>query len=490
MVRSVGLWLAGSLTFLFSSAYSNLLRVLHRCSPDTINTTLVPKYLLPDDSFSSPCSLSSPLPSPSGALGGSSCRYPEWRIEVSQRAQQSGLGSVSDAMAWVLCGGPPLDPPVSKISSPELRRKISDFTTDDSSTAHDPFNFGVDDDGGDNDDCELEWDSWAEDLMRQALAISSNDIAVTVTEPVSIHPSYPNRRIRPTASSSTFSSVNLSEQGGRLPCDILPGANMGLLSVDSPALLTAPSVLPFQSTGITTSTVSAGGVVRTRSLMAIDGRRGRGVARAMEVLSEDSDDGPFTARSRTGRQKRTREDNGRGGAMASSAPVHSGMAMPAPTANTITSTVTVRESVGTPSPPPLQFHGSPPGSFYAERSARAVTSSASASASASASTSASTSTSPVLTAAAAAAAGGGNVSETASVRSGVTTMTTTTTIQLLPRRSSTAGGEMLLPEASSPPPSQKRSDKSEKGKGKQRKNSSRGKVFRPERLVSKLDSTR
>ena len=491
MVRSVGLWLADSLTILFSSAYSNLLRVLHRCSPDTINTTLVPKYLLPTDSFSSPSSVSSPLPSQSGALGGSPCRYPEWRIEVSQRAQQSGLGSVSDAMAWVLCGGPPLEPPVPKTSSPELRRKFSDLTTDDSSTSHEPFNFDVDDDRGDNGDCELEWDLWAEDLMRQALAISSNDIAVTVTEPVSIHPSYHNRRIRPTASSSTFSSVALSEQGGRLPCDILPGANMGLLSVDSPALLTAPSVLPFQSTGITTSTVSAGGVVRTRSLMAVDGRRGRGVARAMEVLSEDSDDGPFTTgRSRTGRQKRTREDNGRG-AMASSAPVHSGMAMPAPTANTITSTVTVRESVGTPSPPPLQFHGSPPGSFYVERSARAVTSSASASASAS--TSASTSTSPVLTAATAAGdvgGGGGNVSETASVRSGVTTMTTTTTIQLLPRRSSTAGGEMLLPEASSPPPSQKRSDKSEKGKGKQRKNPSRGKVFRPERLVSKLDSAR
>jgi hypothetical protein len=49
----------------------------------------------------------------------------------------------------------------------------------------------------------------------------------------------------------------------------------------------APSVLPFQSTGVTTSTVSAGGVVRTRSLISIDGRGGRGVARAMEILAED-----------------------------------------------------------------------------------------------------------------------------------------------------------------------------------------------------------
>jgi len=58
----------------------------------------------------------------------------------------------------------------------------------------------------------------------------------------------------------------------------------------------------------------------------------------------------------------------------------------------------------------------------------------------------------------------------------------------MPRRSS-AAGEMLLPEASSlSSPSQKKSDKTEKGKGKQAKTPSRGKVFRPERLVSKLDS--
>jgi hypothetical protein len=397
-------------------------------------------------------------------------------------------------MAWVLCGGPPLDPPVSKINGPELRRKLSDLATEDSSTVHEPFNFDVDDDGGDDGDCELEWDLWADDLMRQALTSSSNDIAVTITEPAFMHPSYLDKRVRPTASSSTFSSVALSEQGGRLPSDILPGANMGLLSVDSPALLTAPSVLPFQSTGITTSTVSAGGIVRTRSLIAVDGRRGRGVPRAMEVLSEDGDDGPFTGKYRRGRQKRAREENG-GGAMASSAPTHSSMAGPSPTANTITSTVTVRESAGTPSPPPTQFHRGSPG-LFTEGSPRTLTSSVSASALAS--SSASTSTSPVLTAVAAAAGsggggggGGGNVSETASIRSGITTTrTTTTTIQLMPRRSS-AAGEMLFTEASSlSSPSQKKSDKTEKGKGKQAKSPSRGKVFRPERLVSKLDSAR
>ena len=382
-------------------------------------------------------------------------------MEVSQRAQQSGLGSVSESMAWVLCGGPPLEPSASKHSGTVLRRKFSDLTTEELSTVHEPFSFDADDDIGDDGDYELEWDLWAMDLMRQALASSSNDMPVTVIEPASAHLSYPHRRIRPTTSSSTFSSVNMSEQSRR-PSDIMPGANMGLLSVDSPALLTAPSVLPFQSSGMTTSTVSAGGIVRTRSLMMVDGRRGRGVARAMDVLSEDGDDGPFPGKRRAvGKQARAREENGRGAAMASSAPTHSSSMPATPSANTITSTVTVRESCGTPpSSPPLPLlqplHGSP---FAEGGSSSAAAASTSASAS------------------------GCAASDAAS---GITTMTTTTTtIQLLPRRSSVAG-ETQLPEVGSP--SRKRSDKAEKGKGKQAKSPSRGKVFRPERLVSKIDS--
>lgn len=370
-------------------------------------------------------------------------------------------------MAWVLCGGPPPEPSVSRQSGTELHRKFSDLATEESSTVHEPFNFDADDDGGDDGDCEQEWDSWAMDLMRQALTSSSNDIAVTVTEAASVHSSYPHRRIRPTASSSTFSSVTLSEQSRR-PSEIMPGANMGLLSVDSPALLTAPSVLPFQSSGVTTSTVSAGGIVRARSLMTVDGRRGRGVARAMDVLSEDGDDGPYHGRHRAaaGRQRRAREENGTGAAMASSAPAHSGGIATAPSANTITSTVTVRESGGTPPPPPPSSSSPPPPllqSFHGAPFAESGSSSA---------------------AAASTSALGGAGSDAAPIRPGITTTTTTTTttIPLLPRRSS-VGGETLLPETGSP--SRKRSDK---GKGKQAKSPSRGKVFRPERLVSKIDS--
>ena len=104
-------------------------------------------------------------------------------------------------------------------------------------------------------------------------------IAVTVTEPISIYPSHPDKRIHPTASSSTFSSVTLPEQGGRLPSDILPGANMGLLSVDSPALLNSAERASVPEHGHhgddRTITVSTGGVVPTRSLIMIDGCRRR-----------------------------------------------------------------------------------------------------------------------------------------------------------------------------------------------------------------------
>ncbi|KAI9507885.1 hypothetical protein F5148DRAFT_48508 [Russula earlei] len=444
-----GTWLV--LDTLNEHAHSNLLRVLHRCSPDKISSTLVPNHLLPLSSLSSPSSPSSLLSSHAGTPRGSSCPYPEWRTEVSQRAQRSGLGNVSDAMSWILRGGPPLEPSVPKLSSTELRKKPSNLTAD-----LEPFDFDGDDDCGDDGDCELEWDSWMRDLTRQALAgLNNNSTATAVTDPVTSHP---NRHIRSTASSSTFSSVAMSEQVAptspmsRRPSDIMPGANMGLLSADSPALLTAPSVLPFQSTGVTTSTVSAGGIVRTRSLISVDGGRGRGVARAMEVLSEDGSGGKSICSHRESRHRRAREDSNRG-AVASSAPARS-MAVPT-AANTITSTVTVQESGA--SPPTTRSDGS---LFLAEGSIRPATAAA-------ASSSASASSSAMLA--------GAGLSE--AMTSGIATMTTTTsrkTIQLSPRRSS-ASGEML------------RSEANPAGKGKA-KSSSRGKAFSPERLVSKLDS--
>src|SRR6266581_2991368 len=151
----------------------------------------------------------------------------------------------------------------------------------------------------------------AQSRRRRAYCCSCH--STLSTHPTGNHP--PHHCIRPTTSAPTFSSVTLSEQAFptsptcHRPGDIVPGANMGLLSVDSPALLTAPRVLPFQSTGVTTSTVSAGGVVRTRSLISVDGSRGRGVARAMEIVAEDGREALSLGRHRAGRRKRAGEEN-------------------------------------------------------------------------------------------------------------------------------------------------------------------------------------
>ncbi len=47
-----------------------------------------------------------------------------------------------------------------------------------------------------------------------------------------------------------------------------------------------------------------GQFVCTRSLRAIDGHRGRGVPRAMEVLNEDADDQPYMGSRLRGGRKR------------------------------------------------------------------------------------------------------------------------------------------------------------------------------------------
>ena len=386
-------------------------------------------------------------------------------------------------MSWILCGGPPLGPSDLKHSGTELRKKPSQITREDPSTSG-SFDLDADDDSGDGDDCELEWDLWATDLTRQALVNVSNNNADPGTEPLSTH----HHRIRPTASSSTFSSATLSEQAlptsptSHRPGDIVPGANMGLLSVDSPALLTAPSVLPFQSTGVTTSTVSAGGVVRTRSLLSVDGGRGRGVARAMEIVAEDGREALSPSnKHRAGRRKRAgEENNSRAAVPGASAPAATRGVAPISANVTTSTTVTVHEST---TPSPTQSHGSP----FWEGSSLCATSSSS--------------TAVPVTAAATALVPGGGISadDHSSVISGIapsvtTTSTTTTMIPLLRRRSSMAD-ETPHPDATtSGPLSPKRHEHSKAGKGgkgkgkaKETKSPSRGKPFSPERLVSKLD---
>ena len=210
-------------------------------------------------------------------------------------------------MSWIMWGGSPVEPPAPKPRDPEQPKKDSPLPTENSDTVPD---LEADDGDGDEGDYQLEWDSWPMDLARQARSGTDKHIAVTVPEPSSTQALHPPGRLGIPRSTSNMSlSAQLSPVSPAVRQEIMSSANMVLLSVDSPALLTAPSVLPFQSSGVTTSTVSVGGVVRARSFMSVDVGRRRGVARAVEIPTEDGGKQPSPRKQRASKQKRTREEH-------------------------------------------------------------------------------------------------------------------------------------------------------------------------------------
>ena len=229
-------------------------------------------------------------------------------------------------MSWILWGGSSEEPPSPKpYDPPERHKKGSPLPTEISDTVPD---LDADDADGDNVDYELEWDSWPQDLVRQARSGMDKLIAVTAPEPSS---AYALHRLGFARSTSNISlSPPLAPVSPTVRHEILSSANMDLLSVDSPALLTAPGVLPFQGSGVTTSTVSVGGVVRTRSLMSIDGGRGRGVARAMEIPADDGGKSRSSPRKQhaAGKHKRTREEHSMNASVMSTVSVHDGNCVP------------------------------------------------------------------------------------------------------------------------------------------------------------------
>lgn len=333
---SQGIWVV--LDTLNELALSNLLRVLHRFCPNTVSSTLIPSYLLLDSSLSSSPSSPPPPRTPQQPP----YPYPEWRIQVSRRAQKAGLGDVSEAMSWILWGGSSAASPAPKPCDPKQRKKDSPLPTENSDTVPD---LDADDENGDEGDYELEWDSWSKDLARQARSGTDKHITITVperSEPSLTHGLHLHERLGIGRSTSNMSlSAQLAPVSPAVRHEILSSANMDLLSVDSPALLTAPGVLPLQSSGVTTSTVSVGGVVRARSLMSVDRGRRRGVARAMEIPADDSGKLPSSRKQRAGKQKRTREEHSlNASATSSMASMHSSGFSPT---STVRSTVSVPE---------------------------------------------------------------------------------------------------------------------------------------------------
>ncbi|KAI0045232.1 hypothetical protein FA95DRAFT_1607857 [Auriscalpium vulgare] len=299
---SEGIWLI--LDMINEAAQSNFLRILHRFGSDSVTSTFIPAYLLPNAAFPYVSSSSS-----SSSYGHDPRRppfpYPEWRTEVAKRAHVAGLGGVGSALSWIIGGGGAAD------SSVPGRRK-HDFAAStprrgSSSEASGSNGHGYEPDADEDDDfsdCELEWDGWMRDLARQTRAtkqlypadddtprrryappsalsnVTSPDLEAFYRQPR-------ERASAPSMSAPTYGVTPASAPAHQFtPLSDIPGG-MEALSAHAPALLTTPSVMTMPATGVTTSTVSVGGVIRARSLTAAneDGR-GRGVPRAMEVLHE------------------------------------------------------------------------------------------------------------------------------------------------------------------------------------------------------------
>ena len=240
-------------------------------------------------------------------------------------------------MSWILWGRSPEEPPAPKPRDPNQCKKDSALWTENSDTAPD---LDADDKNGDEGDYEFEWDSWPMDLARQAR--SSTDKHVTVTVPERSEPSssthgfhlHDRFRIRRSTSNMSLRPVSPAVHH-----EIL--ANMGLLSIDFPAFLTALSVLPLQSSGVTMSIVSAGGVVCAQSLMSTHGGHRHGVTHAMEIPADD-----FSKSSslRKGKQKQMHEEHSLNASTASSmASMRSSGFSPT---STVRSTVSVLEMPG------------------------------------------------------------------------------------------------------------------------------------------------
>ncbi|THH12810.1 hypothetical protein EW146_g7340 [Bondarzewia mesenterica] len=152
-----GLWVV--LDMLDAVSYCNILRVLHRHSPESVNSSFVPNkissHMSPPSTLLNPTS-TTPFP------------YPEWRKEVAGRAQKAGMGDVGHAMAFIMWGERH-SRTLTTASTVNRVRKPSAVARDAEDQLLGPLDFESDGDG-DSDSgilSEMEWDGWVHDLARQ-----------------------------------------------------------------------------------------------------------------------------------------------------------------------------------------------------------------------------------------------------------------------------------------------------------------------------------
>ncbi|KZT29576.1 hypothetical protein NEOLEDRAFT_1128368 [Neolentinus lepideus HHB14362 ss-1] len=187
-------------------AYSSLLRILHRRAPSSLSSSVLPPQ--PDSDSAVP--------------------FPEWRLDLVDRARKVGMGDLGPVLEWALLG--------EETKKKDWRRSGS---------------WNVEDNEEEEEaESEKEWEHWTGDLERQRKFKAEKELfdsEAPSTPPQSIrHPNPPPMRVFSPPPTS-FASGSHSGMGG-------------------PFTESSVARMANRRTTTTTSTVSVGGRVRSTTV--------------------------------------------------------------------------------------------------------------------------------------------------------------------------------------------------------------------------------
>ncbi|KAH0833266.1 hypothetical protein J3R83DRAFT_12329 [Lanmaoa asiatica] len=173
------------------SAFSSILRILHRHACQPMSSSFVPSPSLISVSHHSIAS-----PAATSFASYDTIPYPEWRINTVENARKAGMGDVGKPMAWVLW----TEKGIGETLLGNIRHHREAFSREmqyKTTTVLPDIYCGSDDDS--DDDSEMEWEGWMRDLERQSRAKERSEMPIssTVSRPL---PSPPLSEASPSAS--------------------------------------------------------------------------------------------------------------------------------------------------------------------------------------------------------------------------------------------------------------------------------------------------
>ena len=184
------------------SAFSSILRILHRHASHPISSSFVPSSSIITVSHNSFASYDT-IP------------YPEWRINTVENARKAGMGDVGKAMAWMLWTEKGLGE--SLLGNIRHHRQAFSREMQYKPTIPPDIYCGSDDES--DDDSEMEWDGWMRDLERQSRVKHHSDKVARSSRQAHIPasaslPSPPLSEASPTGSPRVRSpSLSVSQLG-------------------------------------------------------------------------------------------------------------------------------------------------------------------------------------------------------------------------------------------------------------------------------------